>query len=91
MMKTSAVTMTHVISHYKEYSPREWATRNSGFLNARKKLNATFLELERIRNGKKVIDLCMIKSHPSLLYADDRDRLFLEPEYHNLASYLQPY
>ncbi|MBW1784087.1 MAG: glycosyltransferase, partial [Deltaproteobacteria bacterium] len=80
----------YMVAHYKEFRPREWAVANSGFVKAWEKLNATFLEVERIRTGKKVDELCMIKSDPNLVYAIDRDRIDLEPEYHKLISYLRP-
>ena len=83
--------ISYMLSHYTNYSPREWLMANSGYLNAWTKLNNAFLEIERIRTGKAVSDLCMIKSNPNLVYVNDADRLRMETEYCKLKSFLSPH
>jgi glycosyltransferase involved in cell wall biosynthesis len=74
-------TIIYMLDHYQEFSPREWALKNTGCSIASKALNAVLKDLAK-QNGESFTSDIVLKSNsPNLTYTQGVTRNNFENDY----------
>ena len=71
------------------FHPLEWARANSGYLNSTRAMNTLLRQMAERRGLPWTRDIVPKKNAPEVRYAEERDRLVMEPEYPLLAPFLR--
>jgi glycosyltransferase involved in cell wall biosynthesis len=71
----------HMLDHYREFSPRQWALEHSGSLVATKILNDVLKKTITAAGGQYTEDIVEKTNSPNLAYKDDGWRARFRPDY----------
>lgn len=80
--------IAHTIKSYRNFSPRDWAIKNTGYLRSHEILNHFVREISITKGENWTQDLFMKKNIPNLIYANDTDRLIANNEFSKLENLL---
>lgn len=77
----------YIYTHPGQFSPREWVLERSGYINATRILNETLKEIALEKEEPWTVDIVPKKNAPNFYYANEEDRLKMEPYYQELDRY----
>lgn len=78
----------YVLAHQHSFSPRKWILKHSGYIYATHKLNQALKEIAHEKGESWFVDIVPKKNGPNFLYANENDRIDMEPAYFDLRKHL---